>query len=285
MRPEEICARRFVSTHPEDAARLIEQHEAAESARFIEQLAAADAARVLERMNQAVAAHCVDAMQPEQGAAAIALLAPAIAAQLLRRLPAQQRDALLETLREDDAGKRLRRLLTHPEGTVGAIADPGVLALAEDVSVGEALRQLRRFHGAAHHHVYVVDRAQRLMGVVHLRDLVGSRHRAALRSIMQPTRAYLSARSRLTTAAAHPAWRELDTLPVADDAGVLLGMVRHRQLRDVAQPEAAGTLTGALVSLAELYWLGLATFLPVTTTHEGSHAQIAEPTERGYRDA
>ena len=169
-------------------------------------------------------------------------------------------------MRHRDRGRTatgVARLLSYPEDTVGSITDPGVLALAEDVSVGEALRQLRRFHGAAHHHVYVVDRAQHLVGVVHLRDLVGNRHREALAAIMQPTRAYLAARSRIATAAAHPAWREVDTLPVADDSGVLLGMVRHRQLRHVDDAAGPGGITGTLLGLGELYWMALSTFLPV----------------------
>lgn len=278
MRPEHVCARRFVGTHPDDAARLIEQHHARECAAFLEEIPARDAAGVLARMNQAVAADCLQSMRPDRGAAVIAQLVPAVAAALLRRLPAERRDEMLAVL-QGDMQMRVRSLLAYPENTVGSITDPGVLALPGDVSVGEALRQLRRFHGAAHHHVYVVDRGQRLTGVVHLRALVGSRHREALRNVMQPARAYLSARSRLATAAGHPAWRELDTLPVADDSGMLLGMVRQRQLRDVSAPTGPGALAGALLGLGELYWVGLSAFLPVATADKG--APDAESSEGG----
>ena len=284
MLPEYLCARSFVRAHPEDAARLIEQHHTAESATFLEEMSASDAAGVIERLNQMVAADCLASMHPERGSAVLALLTPSVAAALLRRLPEGRRDELLSIL-PNEAEARLRRVLAYPEDTVGCITDPGVLALPGDVSVGEALRQLRRFHGAAHHHVYVVDRAQRLTGVVHIRDLVGSRHREALETIMQPARVYLSARSRLATAAAHPAWREVDTLPVADESGVLLGMVRHRQLRDVSSPTGPGPVAGALLGLGELYWMALSTFLPAVTAGATSAAPVTESTEGGEQHA
>ncbi len=284
MRPESVCARRFIDTHPEDAARLIEQQPAAEAATFLEHVSVRAAAGVIERMNQAVGADCLASMRPERSGAVVTLLAPAVTAALLRRMTVARREEVLSIL-PDETEARFRRLLSYPEDTVGSITDPGVLALPEDVSVGEALRQLRRFHGAAHHHVYVVDRAQHLVGVVHLRDLVGHRHRELLAAIMQPTRAYLAARSRLTTAAAHPAWRELDALPVADDSGVLLGMVRYRQVRHVDSPTGPGSFAGTLLGLGELYWMALSTFLPVVPTTAEIPASTAESPEGDHDHA
>jgi hypothetical protein len=47
MRPEDVCARLFVETHPEDAARLIEQASLSAAAPFLEGLPPHAAAGVI----------------------------------------------------------------------------------------------------------------------------------------------------------------------------------------------------------------------------------------------
>jgi predicted transcriptional regulator len=154
-----------------------------------------------------------------------------------------------------------------------------VLALTNDLSIGEAMRQLRRHHQSAHHHIYVVDRAQRLVGVLHIRDLVSRGSKETLADIMRPAHTSLVATSRLASAAAHLAWRKLDTLPVTDDTGVLLGMVRYRQLRRIDSVAGSGALAGTLLGLGELYWLGLAMFLPGVPGDADHRLPTPEPTE------
>jgi magnesium transporter len=261
MRAQHVSARGFAERHPEDAARLIELQPAAESAAFLEELPAAAAAGVVQRMSPTAGADCLASMSPEPAAAIVESLPAAIGVALLRRTAPARRDAMLSHLSEE-ATDRFGRLLSFPEGSVGSVTDPGVLALPQDVSVGEALRQLRRHHGTAHHHVYVIDRALRLVGVIHLRDLVGGRSKDVLSTVMQPVRAHLAGASRITGAAAHPAWRDVDTLPVTDESGVLLGMVRARHLQRLASTAAPGDITDTLLSLGELYWIGLSAFLP-----------------------
>ncbi|MDH3458961.1 MAG: CBS domain-containing protein [Gemmatimonadota bacterium] len=280
MRAQTVCARGFAETHPEDAARLIEQYAASESAAFFEQLPADSAAGVIERMSPAMGADCLAAMSPARGAAALTALPPRVAVALLRRMTPAQQDTLLSTLPADTTD-RLRRLLSYREDTVGSITDPGVLALPQDLSVGEALRQLRRHHATAHHHVYVVDRTQRLVGVLHIRDLLSESSKATLTSIMRSAHISLTATTRLTTAAVHPGWREVDTLPVSDDTGVLLGMVRYRQLRQLEAMAGPGSLADTLLGLGELYWMGLSTFLPVIPKESPGPTPTPEWSERG----
>ncbi len=284
MRAQDVCARGFAEAHPQDAARLIEQYAAPAAAAFIDGLTADAAAAVIERMNPVAAVGCLSLMEPERGSAVIAALSPRVAVALLRRLPHAEQDALVSAL-PDDSQDRVRRLLSYGENTVGSVTDPDVLALAHDLSLGEALRQLRRHHRAAHHHVYVVDRSQRLVGVMHIRDLVGARAKGTLAGIMQPADESLVATSRLASAAAHPAWRHLDTLPVIDDSGVLLGMLRYRQLRQLDTTTGPGGITDTLLSLGELYWIGLSTFLPGVSSTSEAHEPASQSGEGKHHDA
>lgn len=280
MRAQSVCARGFVEAHPEDAARLIEQYPAAEAVPFLETLPPASTAEVLERMSPAAGAEGLAHLNPASGAAVLAALRPRVAVALLRRVPPAQQDSLLSTLAPDTA-TRFKRLLAYPDDTVGSITDPGVLALPQDVAANEGLRQLRRHRETAHHHIYVVDRVHQLVGVLHIRDLVSANPKATLGSIMRAATLGLVATTRLTTAAAHPAWRALDTLPVTDETGVLLGMVRYRQLRQLEATVGPGSLADTILGLGELYWMGLSTFLPVIPRDSDTHMPQSESSERG----
>lgn len=284
MRAQNVCARGFSEAHPEDAARLIEQYPASEAAGFLGDLPPESAAGVMELMSPAAGADCLASMSPASGAVVLAALPPRVAVALLRRVTPVQQDTLLSSL-PTDATAKFKRLLSYPEDTVGSITDPAVLALPEDLSVGDALRQLRRHHGTAHHHIYVVDRTQRLVGVLHIRDLVSATSKTTLTDIMHPASISLTATTRLMTAAAHPAWRELDTLPVSDDTGVLLGMVRYRQLRHLDAVAGPGSLADALIGLGELYWTGLSTFLPAIRGDTRAGAPTVGSSERGDHHA
>jgi magnesium transporter len=275
MRASEVCARGFAERHPEDAARVIELHPVSEAAAFLEELPVAVASRVVERMSPAAGADCLASVGTERGAAIVDSLRPAIAAALMRRMRPEQQEAL-SSLLQQEVKTRFLRLMTFPPESIGSIADPGVLSLPQDVTLGEALRQLRRHRGAVHHHVYVIDRTQRLIGVVHIRDLVTGRAKNALSTVMQPLRARLSAGSSVANAAGHTAWREVDTLPVVDGSGVLLGMVRYRQVRQLEPAFAAQSVMHTLLSLGELYWMGLSTFLPGVAIGADIHESSGE---------
>ena len=93
----------------------------------------------------------------------------------------------------------LRRKLKYPPGTAGAIADPLVLALPEDQTVAEAQKNLHRSAARAYYYVYVVDREQRLVGALDLRELLLSQAKKTLSDVMRRELLRLPALSDLNT--------------------------------------------------------------------------------------
>ncbi len=261
MPATQVCACRFSAAHPEDAARLLEQSPAAESALFLSDLPVADAARVLRQMSLASGAENLSLMNLQQAAALTDQLPLDSAASLLRRLGPDRRTDLLAAL-PVERRDYLKQLLEYPDGTLGAVIDPEVLALPNDISVAEAERLLRKHAGLFHHQLYVVDRGRRLLGFLHIRELLRAPGKAPVSSVMSPAAVRLPAKARLSSSLSHPAWAESDAIPVVDDSGVLLGIVRHRQLRRLQSSTTTGGITGTLLGLSELYWVGLSAFLP-----------------------
>jgi magnesium transporter len=276
MPAEHDCAQRFAADHPDDAARLTEQFPPGEAAAFLDALPTPIAAGLIGAISPAAAAEFLEAMDRERGAAVVAALRPDIAVSLLRRIPSAERPRLMGAL-PPPVSRSMEGLLTCPSGTVGASADPTALAVAGDATVAVAQQHLRRYPGGAHHHVYVVDRSHALLGVLHLRDLMQARPKTRLDAVMHPASARLPAGARITSVTAHPAWRDLDALPVVDDAGIFLGILRHRQLRDLEPSSGGGALVGTLVSLGELYWFGLSALLPTAPATAASPNWSTQP--------
>ena len=93
------------------------------------------------------------------------------------------------------------------------------------------------------------------MGVLNLRELMGAPARTPLAGLMHAPVVTVTARTSTAVAAAHPGWKDFHALPVVDDDGTLLGVVRYEAgeiLRGRAGDDAA--VGGLGVALTEAMW-------------------------------
>lgn len=255
------------------ALKILEGH-ALEAARTLERLPAAAVADFLAASPAAAAARVLACMQPQGAAAVLAGLATGRAARVLDELPvdagglrlrhleAARREAILEALPARRA-RAYRALLRFPERSAGALMDPDVLALSQDLSVAEALERVREPASHAHYNLYVVDRGQRLVGVVNLRELLVAGRSDSLAGIMRSPVHRIAAHADRRAILAHPGWREVHALPVVDDGGTYLGAILYRTLRRLEEelhgaPLEAGATARAL---GELFRTGASAML------------------------
>lgn len=264
MDAEQALARAFLETHPADGARILERLDPEAGAAALAEAPPAVAASVLQRMASFSAAECLGRIAVEHAAEIATALPIDVAALLLRRVEAETRDRLLEAV--SDAAKRtLGVLLRYPEDTAGALMDPRLLALTSDISVGEARARVRRAPQHVLYYLYVVDRAGVLVGVLNIRELMLAAPAEPLATVMSPSVASLRARADRATIVAHPGWRSYHALPVVDEAGVFLGAMRYETLRrledDARAAQTAPSMVATLLTLGELYWIGLSGML------------------------
>lgn len=263
MRSELLVASRFAEDHPGEAAAVLEGASFTEAAGLLGELSVSVSAQVLARISPSLAADCLRTMPPQLVAEVLAALPLDITSRLLRRASDETREGWLAGL-PTALADALRRKLRFPPGTAGALADPLVLALPADMSVTEAQKQLRRSPERAYYYIYMVDRDHRLVGVLDVRELMLASGKEPLSAVMHGDPVCVSAQSDLATIVAHQGWRELDALPVVDAAGVFIGIIRHRTMRQMAGaagPMQVEPVVSTLVNLGELYWAGLAAFL------------------------
>jgi magnesium transporter len=204
------------------------------------------------------ASGCLARLSPECAVAILTALPLNAAAGLLRRLDADVRERALAHA-PADWSMSLRRLLQYPEGTAGALMEPEALALPGDIRVGEARARVRRAPHSLLSYLYVVDREQRLIGVLTLRELMLAPPKTLLSSAMRSHVLRLLAHADFASILAHPGWRDFHVLPVVDDGGVFVGVIRHEKLRRLEDTASrpANQAISTMLSLGELYWIGL----------------------------
>jgi magnesium transporter len=212
-------------------------------------------APVIARMDQRDAANVLASLDPDRASDLVGALSPPRAGLLLRRLPESAREAILDALGGRPAAV-IREALRYPAGTAAALCDPHAVTVLADQTVGEAIDAVRQA-GRAYYYVFVLDREQRLQGVVDLRDLLGAEPGATLASVARGEVVRLQGSTSFSSLLVHPSWQELHALPVVDASGRFLGLLRHKTLRRL-ESEARSAPGQAAVTLAlglgELFW-------------------------------
>jgi len=128
----------------------------------------------------------------------------------------------------------------YPEDEAGGLMHPGFVAISPENTVEEAISQLRQHAGHVEmiYYAYVLDEAQRLVGVVSFRELLAADRSKKVRDVMRTDFAFASEDQDKEVVAQLLAKRRLIALPVLDHQGRMLGIVSSTDLAGVVQQEA-----------------------------------------------
>ncbi len=167
--------------------------------------------------------------------------APRLAITLLGELPGDELDGLLAELRpaiRDD----LKRLLAFPENTAGRLMERSFVGARAGMTVRDALRRLQESSIRRARSLFVVTPDQRLAGRVDVQDLALAPADAPLRDYMQPVEDYVTAMAPREEVVDLLDRSRLDSVPVVDADGKLMGVVRYRSLFRVIEDVATADL-------------------------------------------
>lgn len=199
------------------------------------------------------------ALRPAERRLWLRLLPPDDAADLIQEAPEDQRTSLLGLL--DDATRReVTALLAYEEDEAGGLMSSRFARVRPDMRVDEAIAYLRRQAVGAMepetiYYVYVLDNAQRLLGVVSFRQLFGSPGERLVRDIMESE--VVAAPDSMDQEAVARLFAEYDllALPVIDENRVLRGVITVDDIVDVVEEEATEDIQklGGMEALEEPY--------------------------------
>ncbi|MBT8213267.1 MAG: magnesium transporter [Acidimicrobiia bacterium] len=223
---------------PHDAADILEAIDEEAAAELIADLGSEDAADVLDEMRPAAAAEVLTELDPTEAARLLAAMEPDQAADVLGELDDDARPQITEALGADSEAIRLA---SYPDDSAGGLMTTDVATLPVGITSGEAIERLRQLHdslGSNLRYVYIVGNDQRLAGVLSFRELVFARPGTGVDEVMVHAPVQVKADTDREVVSELIQRYHLIALPVVDDNGRLLGMVKVSEALEALQEEA-----------------------------------------------
>jgi magnesium transporter len=169
----------------------------------------------------------VEEMKSDDAADFVSELPPDLAAKILKQI-------------EPEESAEVRQLLAHEEDTAGGIMALELVAVDRDRTVGEAIGEIRKKADEIEtiNHVYIVDDNRRLVGSVHLKQLILAEPYTPLSEIMNRDVISVQVGTDQEEVAKLARKYDLLSVPVVDAQGRLAGRITYDDIVDVIQEEA-----------------------------------------------
>jgi len=268
MADAEDLTHTFIDAHPFDAARVLEALPAAEAAALFGRLPPRLGGPVLAAMLPPTAARVLGSLDNDQAMALLASIGVQPAVAVLRHVQDPRRARLIDGL-PTAVAVASRILLGYPEDSVGAWADPDIVALPPETTVSDAISRIR-VGTTDIARVHVIGPGERLLGMVDLATLLRAQETAQLGAVIGEPHAVLAAVSSLVGAATHRGWEFAASLPVVERGDRLVGVLRRATLMRALSRSARDTRVSNSETLSGLlarnYWDALSGLVAVTIT-------------------
>jgi magnesium transporter len=159
-------------------------------------------------------------------------------AELMRTVSNEVRDSVWNNL-SSEAREETRLLLRYDQDDAAGIMTPRYLAISANQSVAQAIGWVRRnvVEPETIYNLYVLDPIRRLVGVVSLRELLGSRDDSRIAEIMERRFISVTAETDQEEVARTLETYDLSAVPVVDSHNRLLGIVTFDDVIDVIREE------------------------------------------------
>jgi magnesium transporter len=196
-------------------------------------------AQIFEFIEPAQQIELVASVDRERLSPLIEAMSPDDRVDLLEHMDEEQLESLLPLIAQAERDE-IRKMLSYPDESAGAMMTTEYASLPEDVSVSEALSRLRQQAPDREtiYYVFVVDGSRHLHGVISLRELILARPASLLSEIMNRDVVSVFAQDKQDEAAKLIARFDLIALPVLDDDHRLVGIITHDDVLDVVREEA-----------------------------------------------
>jgi magnesium transporter len=254
--PSETIDGYLEALEPSEWVRMFFRLTEDEQRTLLKAVSADRAAELIEYLPDTHVAELIDDMASHDVAAIVEEMASDERADLLAELESNEAEAILEHLDEEDA-EETRQLISYPADVAGGLMMTEFAVYPMSATVREVVDELTGRDGdyayLTVHYVYVVVKRRKLKGVLRLRDMVFADPDARIGDLARPAE----------TVAPDASLGELEdffdehdiaAVPVVDQRGFLLGIVRRRALLEaIAEKAESDSLKSAgIVSGEEL---------------------------------
>jgi magnesium transporter len=172
--------------HPSDVADIIEDFGKHEGSRVFEALDEEHAADVLEELEPHAQVQIIESLSVEKAADVLEKMPADEVADLLEELGEEKAEQLLMEM-DRESSDEVRELLEYPGHSVGSIMSTDYFVFHENTVINDVLIKLREQKPEANtiYALFVIDKSDKFLSVVTLRDLVVAPPDKRMKDIMK----------------------------------------------------------------------------------------------------
>ena len=162
------------------------------------------------------------------------------AVDLINELPIELQQRVIRNIPDEELSANIQELLKYDEHSAGGLMAKELVKVYETWTVAGCLRRIRAQaqNVTRVHSVYVVDKSERLIGRLSLKDLITAKNEQKISEIFISHVDYVNVRDDAEDVARVMQKYDLEAIPVVDDNKVLLGRITIDDIVDVIKEEA-----------------------------------------------
>ena len=237
-----------------EMARAVARLEPEERTAMFDLLDPEASAFVLDELSDDLAADLLEELEADRAAKIVEELPSDTRADVLGELSKRDAEAILEAMPAEEA-REARELGAYDEDTAGGLMVTEYLAFRQATPIDDILADLRahadEYHGFDVQYLYVIDDADRLIGVLRLRDLVMTPGRRRAGEIMIESPLSVTVDASLDELEDFFDSHRFFAVPTVDRDGRLVGVVRRGSVDEAVSERSsksflrfAGILSG-----------------------------------------
>ncbi|MGH7728838.1 MAG: magnesium transporter MgtE N-terminal domain-containing protein [Vulcanimicrobiaceae bacterium] len=234
-----VSGRRLARLHPSELAEIIGELSAQDAARVVGSLDDETAADAFEHLDAERQRSIIEDLGTERAAEIVEEMDSDDAADLLGELDEAQRSELLAKMEDREHAGELEELVEYAPDSAGGQMTTDYVWIYPHRTTEATIGKLRELAPQTEfiYYLYVVDRRQKLIGVLSLRTLLLALPTAFIHKLMQTDIVSVEPGTPAQEVASAIARYDLLALPVLDPEGRILGIVTVDDAIDAIIPE------------------------------------------------
>jgi magnesium transporter len=235
-----VSRQKVARIHPADLAEIISEVSQKERTALFGSMDVETAAEALHELDRQVQVDIIDDMSTERASDILEQMPPDAAADVLGDLPEAKAQELINLMEKEEA-EDVQELLEHEEDTAGGLMTTEYLAFPPDMTVEEAIKELRLEAPDVEtvYYLYILDINERIVGVISLKNLILAHPHALLGDIMKTPVKTVNLDADENEVAEFISKYNLLAAPVVDENNVLHGIVTVDDVVDFLLPTAS----------------------------------------------
>ncbi len=232
-----ISRQKLMDLHPADLAEILTDLHGAQRETLFQALDDETAAETLQELEEDVQLSLFKSLSDEKASSVLEEMDPDEAADLIAELPPERVAELLSRMEAEDAAE-VQELMSYPPDSAGGIMTTEYIGLPSTLTAQQTIDRLRELAPDAEtiYYLYIIDEAERLCGVLSLRDLIVSPPDTPITTFMRTNVIGVQVNDSVDEVRETMSKYDLLAIPVVDEHNVLRGIITVDDIMDRIAP-------------------------------------------------